>query len=99
MGVLRIRAKRACHLDPVEPGHADVEDDRVESRGGRGFDRLHTVERLMHLPAGAGQALTDDEMNHRVIVRDEQMERRHCTGGSIRVRPCWIAKRTSVATS
>jgi hypothetical protein len=57
-----------AHFEPVELGHADVEDDEVRSVGGKAGEALLAVARLGHGHAGFSERHPNDFADVQIVV-------------------------------
>ena len=71
----------STHLEPVDPGHEDVEDHRVRrSRTAEPFERLLAVVRELDLVPLELERAPQRVAHGAFIVDDENLHRPHCEG-------------------
>jgi len=70
-GQVPIRAQLPAHLEPVDAGHHEIEDDKVGPARANLFERLGAAERDIDVVAFRTEDALDGRGNHRVVVDHE----------------------------
>ena len=71
-----------CRIDAIDFWHFDIQDDEVRLQLASKLDGCASISRFPdHIIAERGQKFAEIEPDDRLVVRDENSDRRHCCRG------------------